>query len=189
MCRPGIVGDVMLDQLLPEWHFRERHRRLTNAPVPALMTGAEQVTWSEVPVMGVLMGIRSAGRLRRTRGHRIVDDMAAAGFTVLARSDDELVLAALGRPWAARAGQPPQLRGQADPAGFFAAFTEPGWAKMAMNFRASAGELTTETRVLLTDQKSLRAFRRYWLLIRPFSGIIRRQWLVAVARRASRGAV
>jgi len=179
---------VTLDQLLPEWHFRECHRRLTNAPVPALMTAADEVTWSEVAVMRVLMGIRSAGRLRRARDHRIVDDMAVAGFTVLARSDDELLLAALGRPWAARAGQSPPLRGQADPAGFFAAFTAPGWAKMAMNFRASAGELTTETRVLLTDQPSRRAFRRYWLLIRPFSGLIRRQWLAAIARRAGRGA-
>jgi hypothetical protein len=54
-----------------------------------------------------------------------------------------------------------------------------------VNFRARAGELTTETRVLLTDQPSRRAFSRYWLLIRRFSGRIRRQWLAAIARRAS----
>ncbi len=61
----------------------------------------------------------------------------------------------------------------------------PGRAKMAVNFWASAGELTTETRARLTDQPSRRAFSRYWLLIRPFSGLIRRQWLAAIARRAS----
>jgi len=27
-------------------------------------------------------------------------------------------------------------------------------------------------------------FRRYWLLIRPWSGLIRRVWLRAIARRA-----
>ena len=61
----------------------------------------------------------------------------------------------------------------------------PGWAKMVVNFRASGGELTTETRVLLTDERSRRAFRRYWLLIRPFSGLIRRQWLAAIVHRAT----
>jgi hypothetical protein len=44
--------------------------------------------------------------------------------------------------------------------------------------------LTTETRVLLTDDGSRRAFRRYWLVIRPFSGVIRRRWLAAIVRRS-----
>lgn len=189
--RPGwascrIVEDVSLDALLPDWHFRERHRRVTNAPASALIAAAEQVTWAEVPTMHVLMGIRSAGRLRLTARHRILDDMAAVGFTVLDRTRDELVLAALGRPWAPRGGRAPRLAEQADPAGFFVGFAAPGWAKMISNFRVSGGELTTETRVMLTDERSRRAFGRYWLLIRPFSGLIRRRWLAAIARRASR---
>ncbi len=134
--------------------------------------------------MGALMRVRSAGRLRMAAHHRVLEDMTGAGFAALARSGDELVVAALGRPWAPRGAQAPRLALQADPAGFFAGFTAPGWAKIAVNFRVSAGELTTETRVLLTDQRSRRAFRRYWLLIRPFSGLIRRQWLVAIVRRA-----
>jgi hypothetical protein len=39
--------------------------------------------------------------------------------------------------------------------------------------------------MLLTDERSRRAFGRYWLLIRPFSGLIRRRWLAAIVRRAS----
>ena len=57
---------------------------------------------------------------------------------------------------------------------------------MIINFRTSTRGLTTETRVLLTDERSRRAFRRYWLVIRPFSGLIRRNWLTAIVRRASR---
>lgn len=185
MAGAAIVSNVTLDELLPEWHFQEHHRRLTSASAAALLTAAEQVTWSEVPLMRLLMGIRSAGRLNRPAGHRVLDDMLAIGFTVLSRTGDELVLAAVGRPWAPRGRQPPQLAGRADPASYFLGFAAPGWAKMAVNFRASAGELTTETRVLLTDQRSRRAFGRYWLLIRPFSGLIRRQWLAAITRRAS----
>ncbi len=66
----------------------------------------------------------------------------------------------------------------------FRDFTEPGWAKMAVNFRVADGELSTETRVWLTDAGSRRAFGAYWLVIRPFSGLIRRAWLTAAARRA-----
>ena len=72
---------------------------------------------------------------------------------------------------------------QPDLVEFFVDFSVPGWAKMILNFRAAAGELTTETRVLLTDDGSRRAFRRYWLVIRPFSGVIRRRWLAAIVRR------
>jgi len=174
-----------LDGLLPEWHFRERHRRSTSAPATALLAAAEHVTWAEVPVMKALMGIRSKGRLRRSADKRVLDDMAAAGFAVLSRTSDEVVIAGLGRPWARGGDRAPRLAEQADPVGVFTGFAAPGWAKMAVNFRVSNDELTTETRVLLTDQDSRRAFGRYWLLIRPFSGLIRRQWLAAIARRAA----
>jgi hypothetical protein len=42
--------------------------------------------------------------------------------------------------------------------------------------------LSTETRVLAVDAAALRAFRRYWLVVGPFSGLIRRRWLQAAAR-------
>jgi hypothetical protein len=177
---------VSLDDLLPAWHFRERHRRRTDAPAAALLAAVEQVTWAEVPLMRGLMALRSAGRVPLPADRRILGDMTAMGFTVLDRSADELVMGALGRPWSARGGPAPRLADQEDPAAFFTGFTEPGWARMAANFRVAGGELTTETRVLLTDEASRRAFRRYWLLIRPFSGLIRRRWLAAVTRRATR---
>jgi hypothetical protein len=182
-----MVNDVSLDELLPRWHFRECHRRVTSVPTSALLAAVEQLTWAEVRVLHVLMRIRSAGRLSLARRHRILDDMAAIGFVVLDRGGDELVLAALGRPWARGNGGSPRLADQRDPACFFVEFREPGWAKMIANFRVREGELTTETRVLLTDERSRRAFGRYWLLIRPFSGLIRRRWLAAIVRRANQG--
>ncbi len=179
-----IVSDVSLDTLLPTWQFRERHRRTTSSPASALLAAAEQVTWAEIPVMRVLMRLRSVGRLPLVAHHRVLDDMAALGFTVVGRTSDELVLAALGRPWAPGRTRAPRLAEQADPAGFFVHFAAPGWAKMIANFKVRGGELTTETRVMLTDERSRRAFGRYWLLIRPFSGLIRRRWLAAIVRRA-----
>ena len=71
-------------------------------------------------------------------------------------------------------------------AGDFATLDRPGYAKLAIDWRLEDGVLSTETRVVLTDEESRRAFRRYWLVIRPWSGLIRRVWLRAIARRAQR---
>ena len=59
--------------------------------------------------------------------------------------------------------------------------------RIAIGFEAQArpnggSYLSTETRVADLDL----AFRLYWLLIRPFSGLIRRRWLRAVARTSGR---
>jgi hypothetical protein len=65
-------------------------------------------------------------------------------------------------------------------------------AKGAVSLRVEgvAGRtvLTTETRVLCTDEGARRRFRRYWALIRPGSGAIRVAWLRAIRRRAERQA-
>jgi hypothetical protein len=76
----------------------------------------------------------------------------------------------------------------------FAAFDQAGYAKMAANFRLAsiaggrATWLSTETRVACTDASSARRFARYWRLIRPASGAIRRSWLAAIKRRAEQHA-
>jgi hypothetical protein len=72
------------------------------------------------------------------------------------------------------------------------AFAEPGFVKAALTFRfigrADGTTLAeTDTRVAATDPAARRGFGRYWLLVRGFSGLIRRDWLRAVARRAERG--
>ena len=175
---------MRIDDLLPDWHFGERHSLTTPAPAADLLAAVERVTWAQVPLMRALMRIRSAGRLRLGQNRTILEDMTGLGFTVLARTDDEVVAAAIGRPWSPTGGRAPRLGDQPDPRQFFVDFSDPGWAKMVTNFRAYAGELTTETRVLLTDDRSRSAFRRYWLLIRPFSGLIRRRWLAAIVHRA-----
>jgi hypothetical protein len=66
----------------------------------------------------------------------------------------------------------------------FVPFDEPGYARMASSFRLDGRTLSTETRVLLTGDRSRRAFRRYWLLLRPFCGLVRRVWLRAIEQRA-----
>jgi hypothetical protein len=65
-----------------------------------------------------------------------------------------------------------------------------GWVRIATDFRLEVSDrstrLTTETRVLATGPIARRKFRIYWLGIRAGSGLIRREVLHAVARRAER---
>ena len=44
--------------------------------------------------------------------------------------------------------------------------------------------LSTETRVRATTKRARVAFRGYWLVVGPFSALIRRRWLRAIARSA-----
>lgn len=48
-------------------------------------------------------------------------------------------------------------------------------------------QLSTETRVVCGDPHSRWKFRAYWLLVRPFSGLIRRCMLRAIRRECERG--
>jgi len=65
-------------------------------------------------------------------------------------------------------------------------FDQPGCVEIAINFHlidlGSSTRLDTATRVAATDAATRRAFTAYWLLIRPWSGLIRRFWLRAIDR-------
>ena len=126
---------MILDEQLPEWHVRERHSvRIAVAPADAL-AAARAVTANEVPVLLVLMGLRSlpaaiARRSRRRVGAPLLDDFRRMGFAPLADSPEELAYGGVGRFWQPSGGL---LR---VPAGEFAGFAEPGYAKAGFDFRA-----------------------------------------------------
>ena len=72
------------------------------------------------------------------------------------------------------------------PTAFVARIAEgPAGVRIVFDLRArEAGGgsiISTETRVAGGG----RAFRAYWLVVRPFSGLIRRRWLIAAAKRAA----
>jgi hypothetical protein len=56
---------------------------------------------------------------------------------------------------------------------------------MALNITYDGAMLSTETRVLCTDSRSRALFRLYWLVVGPFSRLVRDDWLRAIARRAA----
>ncbi len=168
----------LLDAALPEYRYAERHEvRARGVPPDRLLAAACAVTVAELQLVRLLFRLRGLGR--GAPPGTILDAMRQEGFeTVAEEPGRELVVAAVGRPWSPRGG----IRRVGD----FTAFAEPGWAKMAMSLRvAPDGRLVTETRVQPTDPRSDRRFRAYWVIVRPFSGLVRRLWLRAAVRRAA----
>jgi hypothetical protein len=165
---------ALLDTVLPRYDVVERHEVRADAPAGRLLAAAQEVTLADTPLVRLLFRLRGLGGDPRGT---LLEAMGAEGFRAVAEDPGrELVLAAVGRPWA--------LRGGIRPFDEVDAFSEPGYALLAMSVAAEDGLLRTETRVRLTDAGSRRRFRLYWLAVRPFSGLVRRRWLRAAARRA-----
>ena len=174
---------TLIDEVMPQYDVAEVHNLWVPAGPKAAFAAVNAVTASEVRLFGPLMLLRSFGRSRRLfdPDSPLLAELSAIGFVTLGeRPDEELVVGAIGRFWSPRGNRP---LGTPD----FATFSEPGYAKAAMNFRVRAegngSRVVTETRVIGTDAEATRKFRRYWLLIRPGSGAIRRSWLRAIRRR------
>jgi hypothetical protein len=190
------VVSTVLDRLVPSFQAVERHSTTIAASPDQVWAALSQVTASELRVFRVLMGVRALpGRLARSPRARFDADepllgwAVRFGFSILGEdARRELVVGAIGQPWRLAGGRGMAVAGGQD----FAAFDQPGYAKMAANFRLDliaggrATRLSTETRVARTDPSSARRFGRYWRLIRPASGAIRRSWLTAIKRRAER---
>jgi len=118
------------------------------------------------------------------RDEKIERFFLAHRFVVLSRSPTELVAGAVGSVWRPRGGLVPLADAEA-----WRTASVPGTIKAAIDFRATeapgGSRLSTETRVLAADPRARRLFRLYWLVVGPFSALIRRRWLRAVARRAA----
>jgi hypothetical protein len=173
----------VLDAVLPAFRHREVHATVIDREPEVVWAALHAVGGRELAFSRLLMTLRGlrTGGTDKPFLERFVD----AGFMVVV--DDEprvLVAAAAGRPWRWRGGDRVPFDGRPP-----AAFDRPGLVIMATSFELEpVGDgrtrLTTETRVQPTDAAAARAFRRYWWAIRGGSGLIRRDLLRAVRRRA-----
>ncbi len=176
-------GSMELDRILPEYDRMERHEVVVHAPCDAAREAAENVAFTDIRGLQTLMSLRT-GRSVQLKPRPLLASMTApgAGFSPLASTEQEFVAGNVGRPW--KGDRPTQLKS----AGEFVAFHNPGYAKIAFNLRfepaaARACSVTSETRILATDEAARSAFTRYWRIIYPGSALIRVLWLDAVERR------
>lgn len=188
---------MLLNAFLPEFDVRMRHVIRIDAPpehVFSCLWTADFDHWGATRALYALRTLpaflgspkRTWHRLlkERDRRHYTLEDLLATGFAVLAEeSGHELVLGTVGRFWRAH-GQLWKTNSEG-----FVTPAPPGTAKAAWNFTVrpdpdGGTDLLTETRVLCADAATRRRFRAYWMLIRPFSGLIRREMLAAVRVKA-----
>lgn len=159
-----------LDDALPTFDVNEVHTiSLACSPERAVELALAAPAAPDRLVAALL---RARGLRRGATIEALFDGMR---FETLARSPTEIVVGASGQPWR--------------PKGHIGAIAEavPGSVRMAADIRATATNggcvLSTETRVEAVDDHARHAFRCYWLVVGPFSSLIRRRWLAAVERQ------
>ena len=174
---------MRIDDVLPRAEFAERHATHVNAPPQRAWTAVRGMDAGRSPIVRALLALRALPTLlargRSTDGGgrgMTIDRLLEGGFVLLAEDEPrELVLGLVGRFWTPGGGI---VRVAPDA---FASFDKPGYAVAAWNFTilpAADGSLVaTETRIRCTDDDARRRFRRYWRLVRPFSGWTRREML------------
>jgi hypothetical protein len=191
---------MLLDDYLPEFDVRTSYAtRIAASParVYASLWTANFDHWGVTRALYAVRTLPSFPARPRETWRRVrdelfrkrftLDGMLSEGFSVLEeRPGEELLLGTVGRFWRARGElcttSPVQFRAPAPS----------GTAKAAWNFEVGrladgATELRTETRVLCADVATRRRFLAYWMLIRPFSGLIRQEMLAAVRSAAESG--
>jgi hypothetical protein len=188
-------GLLALDEVMPRYDVSEVHETWVSAPPRAAFRALTELTGREIRLLGPLEAIR--GLPHRARGRRVGPEMSRpileeyrrVGFVKLGGQPGvELVFGAVGRFWSLSGNQPLRtIRSRDD----FMAFAEPGFAKAAVAFlvkpEGTGSRIVTETRVVGTDERATRLFRRYWFVIGWASGAIRRSWLNALRRKIARG--
>jgi hypothetical protein len=166
---------------LTDAHFAESHQRRIDSDQATVWRALSQLRFEQLPITRALLAIRHLRSQPLPLDRPLFMD-GPVQMLVLDAPNYALG-GAIIQPWRRGSVRYP-VASLAD----FAEFDEPGWAKCLTDFDLApvnnATLLTTSTRVYCTDADARRRFRRYWLLIRGGSGLIRRDMLATVDRLA-----
>ena len=165
---------MLLDDWLPLYKLSERHARTVDASPDEAFAAFLAMPVGCDPLVRALFRLRGLGDGAHTS---LAEFAKQRPFVRLAADEHELVFGS-GRGSTGFARTPEGWLG----------VMEPG-LKIAANVRVvpladGRARLTTETRILPLGRRAAIGFRLYWIVVRPFSGLIRRRWLHAAARAA-----
>jgi len=184
--------DLLLDRFLPAYEVDERHETTVRAPASITYEAARELDLRQSRLIEAIFAgreliMRSKPARQQTAGP-FLQQVLALGWGILAEEPGhELVLGAVTQPWKS------DVRFRSLPPEEFAAFQDPGYAKIAWTLAVepleSGGSLfRTDTRVATTDPSSRERFRRYWSVFSPGILLIRWETLRLVKRDAERRA-
>ncbi len=181
---------TLLDRFLPECEVLERHQTRVAAPADVTFVAAREMSLMGSPIVRAIFRGRELLMRSSAADERppqsLIDEVLSIGWGVLAQeSGREIVLGAVTQPWES------DVKFRALPSDEFAAFDEPGFAKIAWTIRAeplgpATSRFYTETRVATTDADARKRFRRYWTMVSPGVRLIRRESLRLVRSDAER---
>ncbi len=170
---------MLIDQFLPAYDINAQYQIDIQAPVERVYSAARYLNMTDSWIVRWLYRLRGL-----PKGTLTLDGMLKWGFVLLAdQPPQEIVFGLIGRFWTHSA----QI--QSVTAETFVRFHQQGFAKAVGNIAFlpqtdGRVKVTTETRVHCLDVTSQRYFRLYWLLVGPFSGFIRKEWLRLIKRQA-----
>ncbi len=175
-----------LDGYLPAYELSERHSLEIAAGREHIDQALRTVSIDEIRGIRVLYLLRGLGRAGRDTSRPFLGLAALGAVTLDDVAGEGVVLGLTGQFWRLRGGRD---LGRPRTTEEFLAYDRPDVCKAVIDFRIAEIEpghcrLSTETRVHVADPAARRAFRRYWLVVRPFSGLTRILFLRAVRRRA-----
>jgi hypothetical protein len=183
---------MLIDSFAPHWDATEIHTIEIAAPRDAVYQALWTTNLADSRLVRCLLALRALPKLFKPRGRfptrlrtLTLDGLLQGSFGLLAEAPGrEIVIGVTGQFW-----RPVSNTLPFDEVDFRDA-VRPGFARGIWNFavqEASDGRtvLSTETRVVCSDGISRRKFRVYWLVVRPFSGLIRILMLRAVRKHAT----
>jgi hypothetical protein len=181
----GSRGPARIDAWLPPAAWKLEHHSIDLALEPSVAFAAvHDVRLRDVPIVRALFTLRTLPADPEMTTARLFS--TAPFLTLDEEPDGERVFGVLGPFWEIRGGRlPPRVARTPDE--FRAALAEGQMAAIA-NFRVEPTDggcrLWTETWAYAPRRAQAARFTMYWMLIGPFSALIRRLLLGAALKRA-----
>ncbi len=189
------TNNQKIDALLPVYTSNEFHEVCINAPIEKVKQVLTVTGVKDIPVARLLMIIRGIADEdvdlsdRASNNQVGAETISTPDFNFFVVSPDEwvtvMILKAVIITNDADKPAPPEILTLEQ----FEAFNDPGYVKVAVNFRFIRKSddqtiLTTETRNNGITLKDSHVFGIYWRIIYPGSAIIRRVWLDTIKKKA-----
>ncbi len=167
---------MLIDRLLPHSDYHEYHSTFVRATPDRIYEVIRHGELTTHPIVRMLLRLRGMSSTAFS-----LDLFLRQGFCLLAEDPPrEIVLGIEGPFWK------PACKLTPVDVESFRRPVPPDSARAAWNFaiepREDGSLVSTETRVLCANWR----FRAYWLVVRPFSGLIRRLMLRAIRKAAER---
>ena len=180
------MSGLRIDEWLPEYQVSARYSLLVRASPESTYAALAHARFSNLPIVRGLMRLRGyrLGAGKKTAPIPSKEEHQLGSFLLLATvPEQEVLLGLAGRFWRPDGGIVPGLTVEG-----FRNFLREGYAKAVWNFSLEptreGTRVSTETRVQTLGPAATAKFRLYWLVVGPFSGLMRKAMLKEVKRIA-----